>query len=91
MEGTLWFALSGPQGGTNRTRILLTLRERAQNANELAKQLDLDYSTVRYHLDLLVEHGVVTTRNEGYGAQYAPAADLEDHWQTVDRIVQVER
>lgn len=91
MEGKLWFALSGQRGGANRARILMALRERTRNANELARALDLDYSTIRHHLELLVEHSVVETRSEGYGATYAPSDDVQGHWETVDRIVAVER
>jgi DNA-binding transcriptional ArsR family regulator len=90
MEGTLWFALSGQRGGANRARILLALREQAQNANELATRLELDYSTVRHHLELLLDQHVVRLDSEGYGAQYRPADEVEDHWETVDQILAVE-
>lgn len=50
--------------------IVKALRERPMNMNELAKQLDLDFKTVKYHLDILREHGMVEKIGNGYGAVY---------------------
>ena len=49
----LWWLLSGSVGGSNRGRILEELFTQPINANELANVLDLDYKTVRHHLDVL--------------------------------------
>ncbi len=53
MEAALWYVLSGTRGGANRARILRALDERPRNANQLAEDLDLDYKTVRHHLEVL--------------------------------------
>ncbi len=74
LEGALWYVLTGTRGGTNRVRLLRALDKRPRNANQLADDLDLDYKTVRHHLDVLVENSTgdtvvvdtVTLHNGGF-------------------------
>ncbi len=49
--------------------------------------LDIDYSTVRHHLDILVKHELVKVRTEEYGAIYAPSTETERNWKEVERII----
>ncbi|PSP86288.1 ArsR family transcriptional regulator [Halobacteriales archaeon QS_1_68_17] len=70
MEKALWYLLAGTRGGENRARIIRSLDERPRNANQLAERLDVDYNTVRHHLDMLLDHGVVERGDEDYGALY---------------------
>ncbi|WP_435361192.1 ArsR/SmtB family transcription factor [Haloarchaeobius sp. DFWS5] len=87
MEATLWQVLSGTRGGTNRARILRSLRDRPRNTNQLAQVLDLDYKTVEHHLDVLVEKDVVEDSGGGYGAVFLPTDQVVRHWETVDGII----
>ncbi|MFB6303045.1 MAG: winged helix-turn-helix domain-containing protein [Haloferacaceae archaeon] len=87
MEGVLWYVLTGTRGGENRVRILRAVADRPRNANQLAEELDLDYTTVRHHLDVLVENGIVEQGGEGYGAVYLPTDRARAHWETVEEIV----
>ncbi|PSQ09735.1 hypothetical protein BRC93_12250 [Halobacteriales archaeon QS_5_70_15] len=59
MESVLWYQLASSRGGPTRVRIVRALDERPRNANQLAEELDLDYTTVRHHLDVLREDNVV--------------------------------
>ncbi len=86
MEAVLWYVLTGTRGGPNRVRILRTLDERPRNANRLAEDLDLDYKTVRHHLDVLVDNGVVTSSGDDYGAVYVPSGQARAHWDVVEAI-----
>lgn len=88
MEGLLWYVLTGTRGGENRTRILRALDERPRNPNQLAEALDLDYTTVRHHLDVLEDHGIVEQSGEGYGAVYLPTEQTRHHWDTVETILE---
>jgi len=88
MEGVLWYVLSGTRGGPNRARILQALEERPRNANRLAEDLDLDYKTVRHHLDVLMDNDVVETTGDDYGAVYMPTDRAELYWDTVEEIVE---
>ena len=88
MEAALWYVLSGTRGGANRARILRALDERPRNANQLAEDLDLDYKTVRHHLRVLEENGVVTDSGDDYGKVYLPSEAARVHWDTVEEILE---
>ena len=87
MEGVLWYVLAGTRGGANRARLLRAVDERPRNANQLAEELDLDYKTVRHHLDVLLENDVVRNSGDGYGSVYLPSERARHHWETVEEII----
>ena len=86
MEGVVWYVLAGTRGGENRARILEALHDRPRNPNQLAEDLELNYTTVRHHLDVLTENGMAEQAGEGYGAVYLPTDRVRDHWDIVERI-----
>lgn len=88
MESVLWYVLTGTRGGQNRVRILEAIDERPRNANQLADDLDLDYKTVRHHLDVLMENDIVIKSGDDYGAVYLPTDRADHHWETVENIIQ---
>ena len=87
MDAVLWYVLTGSRGGPNRVRILRALDERPRNANRLAEDLDLDYTTVRHHLDVLMEHDLVRNSGDDYGTVYLPTDQVERNWATVEEII----
>ena len=87
MEAALWYVLSGTRGGANRARILRALDDRPRNANRLAEDLDLDYKTVRHHLDVLQENNVIADSGDDYGKIYLPSEATQVHWDTVEEII----
>jgi len=87
MEGVLWHLLASSRGGPSRVRIVRALDERPRNANELAELLDLDYTTVRHHLDVLMDNNVVRRAGDDYAAVYLFTDQVEDHWDTVEEIL----
>jgi len=90
MEAVLWYVLTGTRGGTNRIRLLRALDARPRNANQLADELDLDYKTVRHHLDVLEENDIVNDSGDDYGAVYLPTDRAQHHWETVEEIMEAE-
>ena len=88
MEGVLWYVLTGTRGGKNRVRLLQAVDERPRNANQLAEDLDLDYKTVRHHLDVLVENDIVKSSGDEYGAIYLPTNRANHHWDTIETIIE---
>ncbi|QIB75826.1 winged helix-turn-helix transcriptional regulator [Halogeometricum borinquense] len=87
MEAVLWYVLTGTRGGANRARILRALDSRPRNANQLAEDLDLDYKTVRHHLDVLMENSVVQSSGDDYGAVYLPTDRARANWDTIEEIL----
>jgi len=88
MEAALWYVLTGTRGGDNRVRLLRALDERPRNANQLADDLDLDYKTVRHHLDVLMDNGVVRNSGDDYGAVYLPSDRARANWETIEEIME---
>jgi len=86
MEKALWYLLAGTRGGENRARIIRLLDERPRNANKLAEELDVDYNTVRHHLDVLLDHDVVERGGDDYGAMYFLTDRFEHHRETFETI-----
>jgi predicted transcriptional regulator len=88
MEKALWYLLTATRGGANRVRIIDVLSERPQNANRLAEELDVGYKTVRHHLDMLEEHGVVESGGNDYGKLYFLTDQFEAHRETFEEITE---
>ena len=88
MKKTLWYLIAGMRGGKNRARIIHSLSERPRNANQLAGHLELDYNTVRYHLDMLTDHTVLETGGDDYGKMYFLTDRFERHREAFERITE---
>lgn len=73
----LWWIFGVTKGGPVRAGIVQRLRQRPSNANQLAQDLRLDYKTVRYHLDILLKHGVLTTSTDTYVVMYFLSEAME--------------
>ena len=87
METVLWQTLAGTRGGPNRARVLRALDEQPRTANQLAEDLDLAYNTIRHHLEVLEDNGVVTSSDASYGVIYLPSERAQNHWDTVEQIL----
>jgi len=61
---------AGSRGGLTRARVIRALIDRPLNANQLARALDLDYTTVVHHLRVLEENGLLTGVGPKYGRTY---------------------
>jgi DNA-binding transcriptional ArsR family regulator len=87
MEGVLWHVLASSRGGPTRVRIVRAIDEQPRNANQLAEELDLDYTTVRHHLDVMMENNVVRSTEDDYGAVYLLTDQVRSHWDVVEEIL----
>ena len=87
MEDVLWHLLASSRGGPSRVRIIRAIDDRPRNANQLADALDLDYTTVRHHLDRLVENNVLRSTENDYGAVYLITDQARSNWETVEEIL----
>lgn len=89
MEDTLWYLLASSRGGPTRVRLLQVLDQRPRNANRLAEELGLDYTTVRHHLDILIENNLVRKSGDDYGAIYRYTEQLEANRETLEEVMAV--
>jgi DNA-binding transcriptional ArsR family regulator len=86
MEKALWYLLAGTRGGENRARLVRAIDDRPQNANQLSEALDLEYNTIKYHLEKLRDHDVVETGGDDYGEMYFLTDRFERHREEFERI-----
>ena len=86
IKNVLYWLIANSLGGVNRGRILEGLFNKPQNANELSKNLNLEYKTIRYHLKVLEENGLIESVGKGYGKTYFPSEDLKENKQYFDEI-----
>lgn len=87
MEGVLWYVLASSRGGPTRVRIVRALDERPRNANQLAEALGYDYTTIRHHLDVLMENNVVRRTGDDYGAAYLFTEQVKANWETLEEVL----
>ena len=88
MEKALWYLLAGTRGGENRARIIRSLDDRPRNANQLSEALDVDYNTVRHHLDMLLDHSVIEKGGADYGAMYFLTDQFDHHREVFEDITE---
>ncbi len=67
-------------------RLLEEIKERPGNTYELSRRLRLNDRTVKYHLELMQEHGLVERVGEGYGAVYTLSDELEESWGELEEL-----
>ena len=87
----LWWLVAGSVGAQSRTLILFALKSRPMNAQQLAEQLKLDYTTVRHHLSVLEKNRIVITEGEKYGKVYFLTENMESHWSSLESILEKTR
>jgi DNA-binding transcriptional ArsR family regulator len=83
----LGWLIAGTRGGATRAKIIETLKENPQNANQLANQLKMDYRTIRHHLKVLEKNKIITTAGEGYGVTYFLSPAMEENYALFEEIL----
>ncbi len=83
----LWFVFMGSKGGLNRIRLISHIRDKPLNANQLAKEMDLDYKAIQHHIGVLEKNNLITRVGEKYGATFFMSTFLEINLHVFDEIV----
>jgi DNA-binding transcriptional ArsR family regulator len=83
----LGWLIAGTRGGPTRARIIASLKEMPQNANQLATSLQMDYKTMRHHLEVLEKNRIITSVGDRYGATYFLSQALEENYCVFEEIV----
>lgn len=88
----IWLLGGSRGGGWMRFQIMLALKEKPMNPNQLAKHLGVNYRTIIYHLEILEKHGLVTRTNKAYGGvPYFLSDYAEKNWEIVINAVKASR
>lgn len=89
LRHVLAWLVVGSAGGQTRYRILQALKMfDALNAHRLARELGLDYTTVRYHLDKLVENRLVAHGEQSYQRTYFLTPAMQTEWAYFEQLTQ---
>ena len=92
MKRLLWWLIAGSEGGLNRARIINILNKRPYNANQLSEKLDLDYTTIRHHIEILTKNNLITATGGKYGKMYFLSSLLEENYDLFNDIwTQIEK
>ena len=83
----LGWLIAGTRGGMSRAKIIQTLNETPQNANQLANLLGMDYRTIRHHLQVLEKNKIITSAGDGYGTTYFLSPAMEDNYALFEEIL----
>ena len=88
----MWYLIAGTRGGDTRARIIDLLVQRPYNANQLSKELGMDYKTIRHHIDVLLKHNIIVTEGDKYGNMYFLSSQMEVNldefgiiWEKIDK------
>lgn len=82
----LWFVFAGSRGGVNRLKLVLAIRENPLNANQLAKELSLDYKAILHHIGVLEKNNIITRIGEKYNVTYFISNFLEANMDSFNEI-----
>ena len=82
----MYWLIASSKGGLNRTRIILALKEKPMNLHQLAEKMNVHYTTIQHHVELLVKHGFLVGTGGEYGKAYFLSQDLEDAYHEFKKI-----
>ena len=83
----LGWLIAGTRGGVTRAKLIKALKEKPQNANQLATLLRMDYRTIRHHIEVLQKNKIITSAGEGYGTTYFLSIELEENYALFEEIM----
>jgi DNA-binding transcriptional ArsR family regulator len=69
-----------------RARVIEILKETPRNAHQLSDLINVDYKTIRHHIEVLEKNNMITSMGSGYGVTYFLSATLEDNYAIFEDI-----
>ena len=73
----LWFVFMGSKGGLNRIRLVSIIRNTPLNANQIAKEMGLDYKAIQHHIGVLEKNNMITRVGDKYGATFFISTSMQ--------------
>ena len=83
----LGWLIAGTRGGITRAKIIEAIKEQPQNANQLSNILEMDYRTIRHHLNVLNKNKLITSTGDGYGNTYFLSPELDENYEVFEEIL----
>lgn len=80
--------LLGRRGGLTSMKIIDVLLDTPCNMSQIAKIVNVNYSTAHYHVSILVENNILKKDSDRYGALYSPTSYLKDNREIYNSIKQ---
>jgi PAS domain S-box-containing protein len=89
IKQTLSHIILGQKGGEKRAQIIEILKERPYNLNQMAETLNLNYRTIRHHVDILVDSGLIApSTGSHYADVYFLTPLMEENYQMLIELTQ---
>lgn len=82
----LWFVFAGSRGGINRLKIVNLLKQQPYNANQIAKEMNLDYKAITHHIRVLEKNNIITKMGEKYNVTFFISTFLEVNMESYNEI-----
>ncbi len=82
----LWWLFASSAGARTRARVLAAIHTEPRNAKQLARELSVDYKTIRHHLRVLLENRLIESSGPRYGRVYSVAPYIEARWSEFEKI-----
>lgn len=79
------------RGADLRVKIVFKLRDKPMNINQLAKELNVDYKTIKFHLTLLKKYNIVNNTGDKYGSVYYLVDEFYNHWNEFINMLKVNK
>jgi DNA-binding transcriptional ArsR family regulator len=86
VERLLWWLFQSSSGAPTRVKVVRAIRARPRNAQQIADELGMDYTTIRHHLNVLASNHLIETVGERYGQVYFLSSSLESRWPAMEAI-----
>ena len=87
LKRLLWWLLRGSRGGFIRAKTIETLKETPCNVNQIAKVLEVSWGTMKHHIRVLEENGLITHEGDGYGKTYFLSSEIEEKYVMFEDIM----
>ena len=76
------------KGGLTRAKIILLLKENPMSVQQLSEKMEMHYTTIQHHVEMLLKHGFIVGAGGKYGKAYFLSPDLEDEWNEFEKLAQ---
>lgn len=69
-----------------RIKILKSIIDDPKNANQISKDIDVNYRTIEHHLKLLSENKLIMAQGEGYGKVYFVSSLISENMHLLKKV-----